>query len=155
MEVGLGPDHIVLDWEFGTQLPPKRAQLLRSSAHVCCGQTAAWIKMPLGTKIGLVPGRIVLHGDPAPPPKRGTASNFGPMSLWPNGRPSQLLLSTRYNYKSNRLAYRPLLQFSFMIYGNAAENDQRINCIHVANSFSVRVEGYITSYFSGTCHGVH
>ena len=31
--------------------------------------------MPLGTKIGLVPGHIVTW-DPAPPPKRGTAPNF-------------------------------------------------------------------------------
>ena len=30
--------------------------------------------MPLGTKVGLSPGHIVLHGDPVPPPKRGTAS---------------------------------------------------------------------------------
>jgi len=39
------------------------------SAHVCCGQTAGWIKMPLGTKVGLCPGHIVLHGDSAPLPK--------------------------------------------------------------------------------------
>ena len=32
--------------------------------------------MPLGTKVGLGPGHLVLHGDPAPPPKRGTASQF-------------------------------------------------------------------------------
>ena len=36
-------------------------------AHVCCGQTAGWIKMPLGTEVGLGPGDIVLDGDPAPP----------------------------------------------------------------------------------------
>jgi len=34
------------------------------SAHVCCCQTAGWIKMPLGTEVGL--GDIVLDGDPAP-----------------------------------------------------------------------------------------
>jgi len=34
----------------------------------CCGQTAGWIKMPLGRKVDLGPGDIVLHGDPAPPP---------------------------------------------------------------------------------------
>ena len=33
-------------------------------------QTASWIKMPLGTEVGLGPGDIVLGGDPAPP-KRG------------------------------------------------------------------------------------
>ena len=32
--------------------------------------------MPLGTKVGLGPGHIVLRGDPALPPKRGTAPNF-------------------------------------------------------------------------------
>jgi len=53
------------------------------SAHVCFGQTAGWIKMPLGTKVGSTRGRIVLHGDPAPPPKRGTAPIFGPCLMWP------------------------------------------------------------------------
>jgi len=45
--VGLGPDDIVLK---GTQLTPspKRGQSPQFLANVCCGQTAAWIKMPLG-----------------------------------------------------------------------------------------------------------
>ena len=30
-------------------------------------QTAGWIKMPLGTEVGLGPGDIVFDGDPAPP----------------------------------------------------------------------------------------
>ena len=52
------------------------------SAHVYCAQTAGWIKMPLGTKVGLGPGRIVLYGDPAlPPPKRGKPANFRPMFI--------------------------------------------------------------------------
>jgi len=37
--------------------------------------------MPLRMKVGLGPGRIVLHGDPASPPKRGTAPNFWPMFI--------------------------------------------------------------------------
>ena len=68
------------------------------SAHVCCGQTAGRIKTPLGTTVGLGPGHIVLDGDPSPP-KRGTAPStpiFGPCLLWPNGRPSWLLLNTCY-----------------------------------------------------------
>ena len=54
---------------------------------VYCGQTVRWIKMKLGTEVGLGPGHIVLDGDPAPPPQRGTAlPNFRPMSvlLWPS-----------------------------------------------------------------------
>ena len=54
--------------------------------HVCSGQTAGWIKMPLGTEVGLGPADIVLNGDPAPLPKKGAEpSIFGPFLLWPNG----------------------------------------------------------------------
>jgi len=45
-----------------------------SVTFVYCGQTVGWIKMPLGTELGLCPGHIVLDGDPASPPtERGTA----------------------------------------------------------------------------------
>jgi len=36
--------------------------------------------MKFGVEVGLVTGHIVLDGDP-PPPKRGTALNFRPMSM--------------------------------------------------------------------------
>jgi len=49
-------------------------------AHVYCGQTAGWIKMPLASEVGLGPGDIVLNENPAPP-QRGTAPNFWPMSV--------------------------------------------------------------------------
>ena len=42
------------------------------SAHVYCGQTAGWIKMALGMEVGLGPVHIVLDGDTAPLPKKGT-----------------------------------------------------------------------------------
>ena len=48
---------------------------------VYCGQTVGWIKMKLGTQVGLGTGNIVLDGDPAPPPQGGTAPNFRPMSI--------------------------------------------------------------------------
>jgi len=68
-------------------------------AHVCCGQTAGWIKIPLGMEVSLGPGDIVLNRGPSSPLKRGTAPFFGPCLLRPNGRPSQLLLSTcLWNY---------------------------------------------------------
>ena len=59
---------------MGTQLPlsPKREQSPQFSAHVYCGQTAGWIKMPLGiTEVSIGPGHIVLDGHPAAPPKKG------------------------------------------------------------------------------------
>jgi len=94
MEVGLDPGRILLD---GDPAPaPSERGHPQFSAHVCCGQTAGWIKMPLDKKIGLGTGRIVLHGDPgsSPSQKGYSTPGFGPCLLWPNGRPSQLLLST-------------------------------------------------------------
>jgi len=48
-----------------TQLPLQRGQSPQFLAHVYCGQTAGWIKMPLGMEVGLGPVDIVLDGDPA------------------------------------------------------------------------------------------
>jgi len=48
---------------------------------VYCGQTVGWIKMKLGVQVGLGSGHIVLHGNPAPPPQRGTAPNFRSISV--------------------------------------------------------------------------
>jgi len=51
---------------MGTQLPsPETGAEPQLSAHVRCGKTAGWIKMALGTEVGLGPGHIVLDGDPA------------------------------------------------------------------------------------------
>jgi len=50
------------------------------SAHICCGQMAAWIKMSLGMELGLGQGDFVLDGDHAPLPQI-----FGPCLLRPNG----------------------------------------------------------------------
>ena len=68
-----------------TQLPlPKRGRggAPQFSALICCGQMAGWIKMPLGRKVGLSRSNIVLDGDPAPLPQKGTEPpNFRPMSI--------------------------------------------------------------------------
>jgi len=53
MEVGLGPGGFVFD---GDAAPPeKRAQPHPIFGYVYCGQTAGWIKMPLGTEVNLGP----------------------------------------------------------------------------------------------------
>jgi len=56
-EVGLDHGYTVLDMDPAP--PPKRGTDPQFSAHVCCGQTAAWIKMQLDTGIGLGPDDIV------------------------------------------------------------------------------------------------
>jgi len=67
---------------MGIQLPLKSGTdpLPHFSVHVCCGQTAGWIKMPLGTKVDLSPGHVVLDGTQPASPESGTAA---PPSFWP------------------------------------------------------------------------
>ena len=76
MNAGLGPGHTVLD---GDLAPPNGFRHPQFSVHVCCGQTAAWIKMSLATEVGLGPDHTVLDGDPAltsPTPPRQFSAHF-------------------------------------------------------------------------------
>ena len=57
-QLGLGPGHIVLG---GDPAPsPLKGHSPQFSAHICCGQMAAWNKMSLGMEVGLGPGDFVL-----------------------------------------------------------------------------------------------
>jgi len=78
MEVGLGPDHIVLD---GDSAPTKKEHSPQFSAHVYCGQTVGLIKMPLGMEVGLGSGDIMLDGDPVPSKEGHSTPTFQPMSI--------------------------------------------------------------------------
>jgi len=84
---------------WGPRSPSQKGHSPQFSAHVCCGQTAGWINMPLGMEVDLGPGHTVLDGDSSPLPKGAQQPPplFGPCLLWPNGRPSELLLSTCLN----------------------------------------------------------
>jgi len=76
----LRPRPLCVRW--GPSSRPKRGTALQFSAHVYCGQTAEWIKMPLGKEVRLGPGDIVLDVDPAPPTERNTtAPTFRRMSI--------------------------------------------------------------------------
>jgi len=61
--------------------PPLKGHSPQFLSHICCGQMARWIKMPLGTDVGLDPSDIVLDGDPAP----SDPHNSRPCLLWPDG----------------------------------------------------------------------
>ena len=77
VQVGLIPGHIVLDGDLahlpakGGRAPRLGAEPPRFSAHICCGEMAGWIKMPLGMEVRLGQGDFVLDGDPAPLHKKG------------------------------------------------------------------------------------
>jgi len=58
--VRLGPSS-PSPWKGAQQLPPLFL------AHVYCGQMAGWIRMPIGTEVGLSPGDIVLGWVPSSP----------------------------------------------------------------------------------------
>jgi len=61
--------------------------------------------MPLGTEVGLGPGDIVLHRDPAGKGHSSPSPLFGPCLLWPNGRPSQQLLNACFTMTTIHTAY--------------------------------------------------
>jgi len=62
---------------MGTQLPsPEKGHSPQFAAHVYCGQTTGWNKIPLSTEVGLGQEHIVLDGYPAPHLKWETASHF-------------------------------------------------------------------------------
>jgi len=64
-----------LRWPFlGDSMLSDRCLSCLTVTLVYCGQTLGWIKIPLGTEVGLIPGHIVLDGDPASPTERGTAA---------------------------------------------------------------------------------
>ena len=75
-----GPGDIVLD---GVAAPTKRGHSPQFLVHLCCSQTAGWMKTPLGMEVDLGPGHFVLDGDPAPP-REGHSSpppSFRPLSF--------------------------------------------------------------------------
>ena len=78
MEVGLGSGHIVIDG-YPVRLSQKGGGAPQFSAHICCGQMAGWIKMPLGTEVGL--GPATLMGSQLYPAERCTAPSFRPKSI--------------------------------------------------------------------------
>ena len=83
-EEGLGRGHILLDGDLAPSIkiwnspPPKKKFFL---AHICCGQTAGWIKMPATWYGGRPqPRPRVIDGDPASiPTERGTACMQPPL----------------------------------------------------------------------------
>jgi len=93
------PGHIVLDCN---PAPPK-GHSPQFSEHDRCGQTAGWIKIPLGTEVGLGPRDCVRWGLSSP--QRGTAPNFQPMSIvakWsPTSATAELLSYSPNSYYIN------------------------------------------------------
>jgi len=98
------PRRLCVRW--GPSPLPKKGRCPQFSAHVYCGQTAAWVKMPLGTEVDLGPGDIVLGGDLTPPSQRSSAAppHFSAHLLW-HGRLSQQLLSSCYSLCCDFVTY--------------------------------------------------
>jgi len=79
IEVRLRPGDVVL---HGDPVPPsEKGRNHQFSAKEYCGQTAAWIKMPLATYVIFGLRDIVLDGDPAPPPLKGHSRRFSAVVL--------------------------------------------------------------------------
>jgi len=60
----------------GDSAPPEKGVPKEIFGPCFCGQTTGWIKVALGTEVGLSPGDFVLDGNAAPPQKMGRSSQF-------------------------------------------------------------------------------
>ena len=80
------PRRLCIRWG-PSPVPQKGRSPTQFSDHVYCGQTAAWIKMPLGTEVSVGLRDIVFDVDSTTPRKRAHPPNpiFGPRLSWPNG----------------------------------------------------------------------
>jgi len=92
-------------WPHCVKWGPQRGTIPQFLAHICCGQTAGWIKMAHETKVGLCPGHIVQDGDPAPPPQKMRAEP--PLNFWPMSFVAKQLDGSRYHLYGGRPRPRP------------------------------------------------
>jgi len=60
MEVGLGPGDFVFDGDPATPRTEGTLTTTQFLAHVYCGQTAEWMKTPLGTEVDLAQATLVM-----------------------------------------------------------------------------------------------
>jgi len=99
MEVGIGPGDFVFDEDPATPRTEGTPTTTQFLAHVYCGQTAGWMKTPLGTEVDLGSGHIVLDVVPALREQaQQTPAIFSARVYCGHGRRSQLLLSSCYIY---------------------------------------------------------
>jgi len=96
-------------------LPQKGRSPTQFSAHVYCGRTAAWIKMPLGTEVDLGLCDIVFNVDPATPRKKGHTHphTFLAHVYCGHSRPSQLLLNSCCDFVRTLHIVIGLFKFKF------------------------------------------
>ena len=79
-EVGLSQDDIVLDGDWGPSCPSPKGGIDPCPIFSgCLLWSNGWMDQD-GMEVGLGPGHIVLHGDPAPLPQKGAEPPiFGPI----------------------------------------------------------------------------
>jgi len=88
------PRRLCVRW--GPSPPLKKGPSPQFSACVYCGQTAAWIKMQLGTEVNLGLRDIVLDGDQLPSPKGAQPPIFGQDATWYGDRSWPMRLCVRW-----------------------------------------------------------
>jgi len=84
---------------YRTVVCPVCLSVCLSVTLVYCGQTVGWIKMKLGTEVGLGPGHVIFES-----PKKGAQpSNFRPMCIVAKRSP---ILATAEHLSANIVSIR-------------------------------------------------
>jgi len=108
---------------FGRPFEKRLALCYRTVVCPVCNVGVLWpngwtdqVKLSMQVLVGVGPGHIVLDGDPAPLTTGAQLPVFDPCLLWPNGRPSQLLLSTCTNVRPKTVFTQIPVQCVFCIH---------------------------------------
>jgi len=84
-------------WQIHATIPKEAEHPPTFSAHVHCGQTVGWIKMPLGTEVRLGRGDSVLDVS-APPQKAHSSPPFSAMSIMAKCSPTSATTQFMFCY---------------------------------------------------------
>jgi len=103
-------------WAFCVYADEKQrwSECREFSAHVCCCiQTAGWIKMPLGTEVGLGPGDIVLDENPATVQNTLIGDSCIVRHLWTlcKAAPYEFLIELELELEEKKICHRCIAQF--------------------------------------------
>ena len=149
MEVDLGPGDFVFDGDRAL-LRKKGTAPTQFLTHVYCGQTAGWIKMPLGAEVGLNlgPGDFVLDGVPAPPKRDTAPSSFRSMSIvakrlmdqgaiWYGGRARSRPHCVRWRLALRKGAQQPPLFGQCLLWPNGRPSRQQLSSCYLCYLYLV------------------
>jgi len=126
-----------------------RTVVCLSVTLVYCSQTVGWIKMPLGTELGLGPGHIVLDRNPASPRKGAQQTpTFRPISIVAKRSPISATAKLLYLSKCQLLYDTICCHYVFYVYWRTS---WICSPVFEAKCVQFRVQKFFWSFSTASC----